>query len=244
MSETTPEPQLAHVLDGGQIVGTLRRLQTRIHERFPNSGLSRVCADLVVRGEGITRLSARLARPNWGLRILIGAILAAAVAGLGFLILHVHLSDLERTSMVDIAQGMDATVNLLLLAAAGAWFVVNLEQRLKRARIHAALSELRAIAHVVDMHQLTKDPTVVLDRFTPTAASPKRRPMSEFELARYLDYCAEMQSLIAKLAALFQRANDDPEVGDEVAAVERLTSELGRKIWQKITIIGQLAARP
>ena len=85
---------------------------------------------------------------------------------------------------------------------------------------------------------------MVLDRFTPTAASPKRRPMSEFELARYLDYCAEMQSLIAKLAALFQRANDDPEVGDEVADVERLTSELGRKIWQKITIIGQLAARP
>lgn len=240
----TPETLLsAHVLDGDRIVGTLRQLQARISDRFPGAGLALVCADLVARGEDITCLAARLERPNWTVRILVGGILAAAATGLAFLILHIHFSDLARTNMVDIAQGTDATVNLLLLAAAGAWFFLNLEQRLKRSRIHAALSELRAVAHVVDMHQLTKDPTVILDRSLQTEASPRRRAMSEFELARYLDYCAEMQSLIAKLAALFQRASDDPEVGDEVADVERLTSEIGRKIWQKITIIGQLGGR-
>src|SRR5258707_503135 len=84
---------------------------------------------------------------------------------------------------------------------------------------------VRSFAHVVDMHQLTKDPTVVLG--TPTASSPVRR-MSEFELSRYLDYCAEMLALIAKLAALYAARMQDPAVITAVNEVEELTSDLGR----------------
>jgi hypothetical protein len=130
-------------------------------------------------------------------------------------------------------------VNLLLLAGAAIWFVLTLEQRLKRSRTLAALYRLRAFAHVIDMHQLTKDPTMVLAGAPVTAASPERR-MSEFELARYLDYCAEMLALTAKLAALYAGATTDERIMTAANEIEDLASNLGRKIWQKIMILSQL----
>jgi hypothetical protein len=64
--------------------------------------------------------------------------------------------------------------------------------------------------------------------------------MSEFELSRYLDYCAEMLALIAKLAALYAGQSPDSAVISAVNEIEALTSDLGRKIWQKIMIISRL----
>lgn len=72
-----------------------------------------------------------------------------------------------------------------------------------------------------------------------TANSPQR-PMSRFELMRYLDYCAEMLALIGKLAALFADRMRDSVVISAVNDIEDLTNGLGRKIWQKITIVGAL----
>ncbi len=64
--------------------------------------------------------------------------------------------------------------------------------------------------------------------------------MSEFELSRYLDYCSEMLAVIAKLAALYAEQIQDPAVIAAVNEMETLTSDLGRKIWQKIMILSQL----
>jgi hypothetical protein len=58
------------------------------------------------------------------------------------------------------------------------------------------LHRLRSIAHVVDMHQLTKDPDFALRSTAPTAASPERT-LSQSELARYLDYCSELLASVA-----------------------------------------------
>ncbi len=120
-------------------------------------------------------------------------------------------------------------------------FLARWETRLKRARTLRHLYELRAFAHVIDMHQLTKDPSIVLGGGGPrTTASSPQRPMSEFQLSRYLDYCSEMLALTSKLAALYAARSRDAEVVDAVNDVETLTSDLGRKIWQKITILSQL----
>jgi hypothetical protein len=86
------------------------------------------------------------------------------------------------------------------------------------------------------MHQLTKDPEVVLDEYTPTASSPKRT-MSRFELARYLDFCSEMLSLSGKVAALYVQYFDDPVVLSTVTEVETLVTGISGKIWQKIVIL-------
>jgi hypothetical protein len=60
---------------------------------------------------------------------------------------------------------------------------------------------------------------------------------------RYLDYCSEMLSLTAKCAALYAERLSDSVVVDTVGDIERLTSDLSSKIWQKITIIETLDGR-
>ncbi len=132
---------------------------------------------------------------------------------------------------------MESVVNLVILIGAFVWSLWKLEDGVRRGRIMKALHEFRSLAHVIDMHQLTKDPTVVIG-----ATEPEHR-MSQFALARYLDYCAEMLALIGKLAALYAAGTDDPEVVRAVNEIETLTTDMGRKIWQKITILGELVER-
>lgn len=233
----------AHVLDPGKIVQTVARLRDRIAERFPGSGLAAVAADLTDTAlETASRVSL-LSRPNVALRALAAGVIVAGLAAQVYVARLVDWSAvIRRSDVVGITQGLDSIVNLLLLAFAAIWFVLTLEQRLKRRRILHRLFELRSFAHVVDMHQLTKDPTIVLAGGPATPSSPQRR-MSEFELSRYLDYCAEMLALIAKLAALYAGSNPDGAVLAAVNEVEALTSDLVRKIWQKIMIISRLDER-
>ena len=65
----------------------------------------------------------------------------------------------------------------------GAIFLVTLEVRLKRRRALAAIHELRAMAHIIDMHQLTKDPDRIGTDEGPRMASG--RLMSADEVSRY-----------------------------------------------------------
>lgn len=229
-------------LDPDKIVQTLEKLQARIDARFPESGLAVVCADLALAGRSTERRAARLSRPFIALRLVVGLILLAALAGEVSVAMAIDWRQVLRSGVVPLAQGLESAVNLVILSGGAAWFLLTLETRWKRRRIRVALNELRAFAHVVDMHQLTKDPTVVLGGAHPTSASPKRL-MSEFQLARYLDYCAEMLALISKLAALYGLRSLDVEIDQSVREIEGLTSDLGRKIWQKITILRELDER-
>jgi predicted MPP superfamily phosphohydrolase len=115
-------------------------------------------------------------------------------------------------------------------------FLANVETRIRRRRALAAIHELRSIAHIVDMHQLTKDPDQFLAEGSVTVSSPQRT-MTRFQLARYLDYCTELLSLTSKVAALYVQDFQDPVVLDAVTDVENLTTGLSRKIWQKIMIV-------
>jgi len=230
----------ATVLDAPSIVTTLEKLQARIVARFPSANLGRLCGELV----GVARVTAanvqRLARPFFGLRLLAAGVILLWLAATAWVLSTVNWAEVSRrTDTAALTQGLDSMVNLLLLAVAALWFVVTLERRVKRSRTLDALYQLRSIAHVIDMHQLTKDPTMVLGGMPTTEMSPERH-MSEFELARYLDYCAEMLALTAKLAALYASGSKDEQVISAVNEVENLASNLGRKIWQKIMILSQL----
>ena len=233
-----PKP---YVLDASKIVATIARLQARIAERFLNSGLAHVAADLSETARATADHVRTLHRPNHLLRVLAGLAIAAGIAAQIYAARLVNWSAVVRhADVVALTQGLDAIVNLAILAAGALWFLITLDRRLKRRAALRSLFELRSFAHVVDMHQLTKDPTVVLG--PPTPSSPQRR-MSEFELSRYLDYCAEMLALISKLAALYAGEVQDEAVIGAVNEIEALTSDLGRKIWQKIMIISRLDER-
>lgn len=226
-------------LEAAKITSTLHRLHARISERFAESGLSKVCADLILVAEATAAQVRRLSRPYIGLRMGVFALIGAGVAAQFFAARFVRLEAISADAPA-LLEGLEAAVNLLILFGGGIWFLLTLEERLKRGRILKALHELRSLAHVVDMHQLTKDPTLVLSPHKRTTASSPHREMSEFELTRYLDYCAEMLALIGKLAALYTEHTRDSVVVEAVNDLEALTTNLARKIWQKIMIIGQL----
>jgi hypothetical protein len=233
----------APILKAAFIVKTVERLRARITERFPDSGLAKVAADLSDTARATAARVEDLSRPNYLLRAAAVLVIASGLfAQVYFAEIIDWSSVLRRADPVGLTQGLDAIVNLLILAFGAIWFVLTLEQRLKRRRMQARLYELRAFAHVVDMHQLTKDPTIILSASKPTESSPERR-MSEFELSRYLDYCAEMLALIAKLAALYGGRTRDRDVMGAVTEIEELTSDLGRNIWQKIMILSDLDER-
>lgn len=214
-------------LDPVRIVETLERLQQRIEARFPDSGLSLVCAELTSTARNTAKRAAEIAGHNWPLRIAVGAIIAIGVLALIGAARFLHLERLETN--IGLLQTLEAAVNLLILFGGATWFLIGLDDRLKRQRALDELHTLRSIAHVVDMHQLTKDPH--------TLTSKGEVAMSPEALARYLDYCSEMLALIAKLAALYAERVRDPVVIDTVTEIENLATGLSRKIWQKISLI-------
>jgi len=167
--------------------------------------------------------------------ITIGAVLVLGVALTLWLGRLLAASETPATIFGSL-QGLDALTNIVVVVGAGVVFLVTVESRAKRAEALADLHELRSIVHVIDMHQLTKDPTAG----PPTANSPARA-MTPFELTRYLDYCSELLSLAAKVAALYAQSSTDPVVIDAVNDLERLTTNLSQKIWQKITLVSESA---
>lgn len=242
-------------LQSDHVVRTLERLQARIEARFPQSGLHAVAGDLVIEARSTAKRAEAITRPYPLTRLLVALVVVGLASTAAMVWIYGggpglnHLTDLAGASraVVDVnpltlISGLEAVVNLAILGALAIWFLINSEARAKRGRALAALHGLRAFAHVVDMHQLTKDPTVVLAQGPQTSVSPARS-MDQFQLTRYLDYCAELLALIGKLAALYGARTQDSAVIAAVNDIESLCSDLGRKIWQKITILSALDER-
>lgn len=228
-------------LDPDKIVATVRTLRTRIEERFPNSGLARVAAELDHVTSTSAQRAAWIAQRNYLLRGLAGFLIVVFGLVLVWVIRQVRISS-QVDRITELLQGVDAALNTLILLGGGSFFLLSLERRVKRGRALKAVHELRSLAHVVDMHQLTKDPELLLSGEA-VRTGQVRRPMTRAELARYLSFCSEMLSLISKVAALHVQKYSDPVVLSAVDQIEDLTTSLSNKIWQKIMILEQTAAR-
>jgi len=230
-----------HTLDPNKIIDTLEILVRRIHERFPGTGLEHVGRQLTEIARLTSDRAAELARPNYTLRILVWTILVGGLALLAWLIWLAH--GLETSSeLTNVMQGVDSATSLLIVLGGGALYLSTFEGRWRRDRALKGLHELRSIIHVIDMHQLTKDPSAF---GTPRTSSSPNRSMTPFQLLRYLGYCSELLSLASKVAALYADKVRDPAIVDAVGDVERLTAHLSQKIWQKIELIQErMPARP
>ena len=144
------------------------------------------------------------------------------------------------SSVAEFFQGLDAFMNELVFVGLALLFLFTVENRIKRSWALKSLYLLRSLAHIVDMHQLTKSPERRAGA-ADTPSSPKR-VLTPFELTRYLDYCSEMLALLSKLAALHAQHFNDPVTLDAVNDVENLTQGLARTIWQKIMILDRVDA--
>ena len=222
-------------LNPDKIIATAETISMRISERFPQSGLARVGSELVAIARDAKSNAEALAKPIWWLRAVV---IATMVAGaLVFAFVGTFLSfDRVGSDGFDFVQGIEASINMLVLGGIGFVTLYKAEERIKQRKVLDGLHPLRSLIHIIDMHQLTKDPVTLKSGFKRTASSPVRS-LSTADLSRYLDYCSEMLAITGKLAALYAQAVPDPQVVEAVNDVEGLGSNLSRKIWQKIMLI-------
>ncbi len=228
-------------LDPLKIEETAIALHKRIKERFPESGLGYVCNDLVEITKNFAQKSFWFKRPIYPVRIGIGCI----VLFIGLILVRIfqliYVPD-HIFNLSSFVQAMESGTNDIVFVGIAIFFLTSLEMRIKRRRALSAIHELRALAHIIDLHQLTKDPDQAMLETQKTSSSPERK-MSAFELGRYLDYCSEMLSIVGKVAALYAQTLDDSVVLAAVNEVESLTTNLSSKIWQKIMIVSQAELR-
>ena len=225
-------------LDPAQILTTAERLEARVRERFPNRGLAQVAGEVTSLSRGIKAEVEVLTPPIWWLRALVALVVLAGAAVFLWVGSILPLRDVGQEAMGSV-QNIEAAINTALLAGLGLVTLVRLEARVKGQRVARGLHALRSVIHVIDMHQLTKDPVTLSPDFTPTEASPAR-DLTAVEMSRYLDYCSELLALTGKLAALYSQAVPDEGVAQAVTDIELLGSSLSRKIWQKIGMIDAL----
>ena len=241
LSLAKADPVSYRALDPQRIIDTIETLSRRIEERFAGSGLGCVCRELLDVARQAKRRAARIARRNWALRLVAALVIAGIVGGTVAVFVSLKAPK-EEVRVTDLIQYLDAGFNDLVLIGAAVFFLVTLETRVKRRRALAAIHELRAMVHVIDMHQLTKDPERALQLRRDTPSSPKET-LTPFELNRYLDYCTEMLSLAGKIAAVYVQDFDDGVALASANEVETLATGLSRKIWQKIMILHGLEER-
>ena len=230
-------------LDVDLIVETVARLHRRIEERFPGSSLGFVCASLVAIAQQTRVRLEQVAKPILWLRVgtwgLVGLVVVGGVALLRSVLVTVPG---EAVDSFTALQALESGIQNAVFMGIGLVFLITAEERLRRNRALEFIRELRAVAHIVDMHQLTKDPDQLIASTSSTASSPERT-LTRHELGRYLDYCSELLSLTGKLAALYAERFSDAVILQAVDQVEDLTTGLSSKVWQKIMILDAAASR-
>ena len=225
-----------------QIIQTIEQLRDRIGERFPKANLYKVAEEFLRVAREAAERATQIGKPFIPLRIGIALLLLVFFAVIIEILVSLPVGK-GFNSLPEFIQAIEASFNVIILLSGGIYFLVSLETRIKRTRALKMIHELRALAHIVDVHQLTKDPERLQGRGRSTSSSPART-MNRFELSRYLDYCSEMLSLMGKIAALYAQYFNDAVVLNAVDDIEDLTTGLSQKIWQKITILNQTGSAP
>jgi hypothetical protein len=224
-------------LDPSRIIETSVRLQQRIVERFPGSGLSRIAEELSEVARATQQIESWLAKPLYPVRIAVAITLAVLLAAVGMTLMVVRI-DLLGSDFSDFAQGVEASINDLIFVGIAIYFLLGLERRLKRVRALKQLHVLRSMSHIIDLHQLSKDPEQLAEPAV-AGAAPELTPL---QMARYLDYSSELLAVASKIAALYVQRFDDAETLAAAGDVETLTVGLSQKIWQKINILNRVMA--
>ena len=237
MARTSPagdEIQLA----AGHVGTTVAHLERRIFARFGERGLTKAARDL---GQLVALVETqadqsrdRLRRTTLAARAVSITIVAATLVALAFSLRSVVIDGLARTA--DWVPFVESVINDLVFAAIAVVFLWAFPERLERRTLLRLLHRLRSLAHVIDMHQLSKDPEQLNPAYVPTAQSVVHGLDAE-QLYHYLTYCSEMLSLTAKTSALCGEYSTDGVVLETISYIETLTTELSNKIWQKISLL-------
>jgi hypothetical protein len=203
-------------LDPAKLIKTSDNLAAWIDKDFNHSHLSVVAANVHRLTQEAVVTAERIRRPIWLLRIGIWGLCLAFVAG------AVH--QLVTHRLDEILHFLDETKGTALYFGAFLLAFITLEVRFKRRRAIKAVNELRAVAHIVDMHQLAKDQTI----------GEFREQTTPEKMESYLHACIALLALLSKIGQLYVEHFPDAVATQAVNEFEMIATGLSNKIWMKI----------
>ena len=118
------DPSQFRRLDETQIIQTLTRLRDRVAERFPDSGLRGVTNELLVLAGEASECVAGLQRPNWPIRVAVGAAIALMVGVLGLAAYTLRVPS-HVNGITHLVQGLEAAINDLIFLGAAIFFLAD-----------------------------------------------------------------------------------------------------------------------
>jgi hypothetical protein len=219
-------------LDASKLLDTSEKMRQRLETRFPGAGLGEVAREVSATTRDAAMRAEKIAAPNIPLRVgllgLFGLLILGVILSLTF---EMGQSIVKVWNALEGMRGAAFTLALIL------FFFWTLETRFKRRKALKALHELRSLTHVIDMHQLAKDPEQVSEGGTVEIGG---HTMDAAAMAAYLQFCTELLSLVSKIGHLY--VQDFPDATSLTAAdqVETLATGLSQKIWQKIIILDRI----
>ncbi|MEU4364316.1 hypothetical protein [Promicromonospora sp. NPDC023987] len=228
-------------LEPAPVIETARRLRDRVGARFPGRGIQRVAQELASLTEQVadtsadTRRRSRLVRA--GSRGLIAVVVLVALVAFGFAV-EAAFTEAPDNGL-DWLPLIESAVNDLVFVAIAVVVLHSVPERVQRTDLLAKLHRLRSLAHIIDMHQLTKEPESLRDAFEDADGD-----LTPEQVEYYLEYCTELLSLVAKAAALCAEESQDDVVLNTVSTIETLTMGMSRKVWQKITVLSEQRTTP
>jgi hypothetical protein len=229
-------------LQGKSLAAAASDLYERISAEFPDRWLTKEAEELARDAKSFVEEAESLSKKGaifYTIRLLAIAGIAAWVGTTSLMLVRIWALMKQKPESIDIfqsMQGIDSGIHIAVSAALAIFFVATLESRRKRQIAFNGLNSLLNFAHVIDSHQIDKDPTAFASGM-PRRGALLKVPLEPAELLRYLDYCSEMLSLIRRLAALYGQESGDSAITKQVDDIADLTASLSNKIWQKITIL-------
>ena len=115
-------------LDYNKIITTIELLEHRIGERFPNSGLRKVCQDFLSTSKSSQKNIEWIAKPNLWLRFFIYGIISLTLLVIIYSILNINIK-LNTISITDIVALFESITNQIILLGAAIFFLITIENR-------------------------------------------------------------------------------------------------------------------
>lgn len=229
-----------------QIVEAVERLQNRIGERFPNSGLKSHAGELVDFALLLEKNGTKLVSVSVGVRTAswLGGAFVILLILVPYFLLVESRNGIGIETFPNFLQSLEAVITVIAGTSAAVIAMISIKRSHIRRKALALLQVLREIAHVIDMLQLSKSPAAVMFPLEPTAFSrPAAETLSQGEMFRYLSYCGEISALLGKLAVIISGWVPDPAVLSVADDVENLASDLERKMLSKLLLLEQINQR-
>ena len=221
----------------GRIVA--REREAEKHREFePLIGLTDECKRLAAGASGV-EIGASHQIP-WLRMFALAATLVAGAVGVALSIIvvvfAVQIVSGSDTTSAEKLPALQAGVGLIIVLGGAVISLWAHERRGRRRRLLTTLHQVRALAHRVDLLQLTKPTEHYVVEGPSTDASPEQQ-MSDFEFSRFLIYCRTLLSWLGKIAALHASNITDPVVLSAVDDVGALTARLQQNIGQRLLLL-------